>query len=256
MTGDGGCRPVGGTYRLHKARPVSSGRHVPGPPRAHALAQPVALPALTGADPAGIRTRVGHLHFETLPDWSGSTFSMWGGDPNDVIGAVSVSVYQWLRRYGGGTAGVIPWGTSPAGHLAVGPLSVKKNIKALKTAIRARVNLGGNDLPAALRLAEQRTAGLPDHTIRVYWVPTDGIEAVTSSTYSAVNALPPDSVHLVLIDPLHCCTDAMEDDWRAVPFGSVTRVGELTVRNIATTIAQLCADAIGLQLGTAPPAAP
>ncbi|MCW2700578.1 MAG: hypothetical protein JWQ45_2113 [Blastococcus sp.] len=252
MTRKGGCRPVVGTHRLQMARPRSGGGHIPipGPPRPVGLAQPVALPALKGADPADIRARVRHLHFETLPDWSGSTFSVWGGDPNDVIGAVSVSVYLWLRRHGGGTAGVVPWGTIPASHLAVGPVPVKKNFKALKSAIRNRVNLGGNDLPAALRLAAERTSRLPADTVPVYWVPTDGIEAVTSSTHDAVNTLPPDSVHLLLIDPLHGCTEQMEDDWRSVPFGSVTRIDDLTVRTVATTIAELCADVMGLQLAT------
>jgi hypothetical protein len=42
----------------------------------------------------------------------------------------------------------------------------------------------------------------------------------------------------------------MENDWRSVAFGSVTRVEDLSVRNVATTIAHLCADALGLQLST------
>lgn len=251
---DGGCRPVCGTHHLHRGRPESSGSHIPGPTRRASLAQPVALPSLTGADFAGIRARVRHLHFETLPDWSGSTFSVWGGDPNDVIGAVTVSVFLWLRRYGGGTAGVIPWGTAPASHLAVGPLPVNKNLRSLKAAIRNRVNLGGNDLPAALRLAQQRTSKVPTDTERFFWVPTDGIESVNSATHDAVNMLPPGCVHLVLIDPLHGCTEQMEAEWRSVPFGSVTRIDDLTVTNIATTIAELCASAIGLQCRTTTPA--
>jgi hypothetical protein len=196
---------------------------------------------------------VRNLHFETAPDWSGSTFSVWGGDPNDVIGAVTISVFLWLRRYGGGTAGVVPWGTTPATERAVGPLSVKKNLRPLKEAIRDRVNLGGNDLPAALRFSAERTSGLPAGTVPVYWVPTDGIESVTSSTHDAVNALPPGAVHLVLIDPLRGCTPQMEDDWRSVPFGSVTRINDLSVKNVAMIIAELCATAIGLQLGTTTP---
>lgn len=248
-----GCRPVGSTPRLEMVRPATSGVHIPGPPRQTGVAQPIALPALSGADPAEIRTRVRHLHFETAPDWSGSTFSVWGGDPNDVIGAVTISVFLWLRRYGGGTAGVVPWGTTPATHLAVGPLSVKKNLRPLKAAIRNRVNLGGNDLPAALRLSASRTSGLPTGTVPFYWIPTDGIESVTSSTHDAVNALPPGSVHLILIDPLRGCNPEMEDDWRSVPFGSVTRIDQLSVKNVATTIAELCAAAIGLHLGIATP---
>ncbi|WP_024818149.1 hypothetical protein [Arthrobacter sp. 31Y] len=254
MSSEGGCRPVASSHRLQKGRPATSGLHIPGPPRPTGVAQPIALPALAGAGAAEIRARVRHLHFETVPDWSGSTFSVWGGDPNDVIGAVTISVFLWLRRHGGGTAGVVPWGTTPATHLALGPLSVKKNLKALKAAIRDRVNLGGNDLPAALRLSADRTSDLPAHTVPFYWVPTDGIESVTSSTHDAVNALPPGSVHLVLIDPLRGCTPEMQNDWRSVPFGSITRIDDLSVRNVATTIAERCAAAIGLQLVTATPA--
>lgn len=251
-----GCRPVISTHHLHKASPVSSGIYIPGQPRPTGVAQPIALPALSGADLADIRSRVSNLHFETAPDWSGSTFSVWGGDPNDVIGAVTISVFLWLRGYGGGTAGVVPWGTTPARHLAVGPLSVKKNLKPLKSAIRDRVNLGGNDLPAALRLSAERTSSLPAGTIPFFWVPTDGIESVTSSTHDSVNALPPGSVHLVLIDPLHGCTPQMEEDWRSVPFGSVTRINDLSVKNVANTVAELCAAAMGLQLGTSPRVTP
>ncbi|GAB2746955.1 hypothetical protein [Sinomonas soli] len=253
MNGNRGCRPVGGTRLLHQDRPETSGVHIPGPPRQTGPAQPVALPALAGESPEEIRSRAHRLHFETVPDWSGSTFSVWGGDPNDVIGAVALSVFLWQRRYGGGTAGVLPWGTAPAGHLAVGPLPVKKDFKRLKEAIRNRVNLGGNDLPAALRLAAERTSGLPADTVPFYWVPTDGIETVTSSTHEAVNALQPGSVHLVLIDPLHGCSPEMEADWRTVPFGSVTRIDDLSVRTVATTIAQLCAAAIGLHLTATTP---
>lgn len=248
MNRNEGCRPVGSSRLLHKDRPATSGTHIPGRPRKSDPAQPIALPGLAGVGTDEIRSRVRHLHFETAPDWSGSTFSVWGGDPNDVIGAVALSVFMWLRRYGGATAGVIPWGTAPADHLAVGPLPLKKDLKRLKAAIRNRVNLGGNDLPAALRLAANRTSGLPADTVPFYWVPTDGIEAVTASTHDSVNALPAGSVHLVLIDPLHGCSPEMEADWRKVPFGSVTRIDDLTVRNVATTIAELCAAAIGLQL--------
>lgn len=252
MSVHGGCRPVSGVHHVRKERLGTSGSYIPGPPRQTGAAQPVALPPLSGASQEEIRARARHLHFETLPDWSGSTFSVWGGDPNDVIGASSLSVMLWLRRYGGGTAGTLPWGTAPAGHLAVGPLPVTKDLKRLKAGIRNRINLGGNDLPAALRHAKKRTAGLPANTVPVYWVPTDGIETVTAATHEAVNALPPGSVHLVLIDPLHGCSPEMEADWRKVPFGSVTRIDTLTVRNVATTIAELCAAAIGLQLKATP----
>lgn len=229
----------------------SVGSYVPARPRAtDILAKPVTLPAITGQATAEIRRRVRSLHLETAPDWSGSTFSVWGGDPRDVIGAVAVSAIRWLARHGGGSAGVLPWGTTPAEDRAVGPLSVKRDARRLASAIRARVNLGGNDLPAALRAVETRITALPGGTVPLTWVPTDGIEAVTAATHHAVDALPAGSVHLVLIDPLHGCTEAMEDAWRSVAFGSVTRIDDLTVRNVATTIAQLCVDTLDLQLNT------
>lgn len=253
MSMQGGCRPVGGTHRLHLRRPETSGVYVPGPSPEVGVAQPIVLPNLSGAATSQIRSRIDNFYFETVPDWSGSTFSVWGGDPSDVIGAVVVSVFIWLRRYGGGQAGVLPWGTTPATELAVGPLSVKKQFKTLKAAVRNRVNLGGNDLPAALRVSAERISRLPPTTVPFIWVPTDGIEEVTTATHEAVNALPPGSVHLVLIDPLHGCTPDMEAAWRSVNFGSVTRIDDLSVKNVATTIAQLCADALSLTLGTATP---
>lgn len=253
MSARGGCRPVGGTHQLRQQRPATSGVYIPPPPREDGAAQPVVLPNLAGEAVSTIRALVRKLHFETAPDWSGSTFSVWGGDPEDVIGAVAISLFMLLRRYGGGTAGVTPWGTSPAIELAVGPLQVKKDLKRLKAAARHRVNLGGNDLPAAVRAIGSKVSRLPPGTTSFIWIPTDGIETVTQDTHDAVAALPPDSVHLVLIDPMHGCSEAMENDWRSVAFGSVTRIEDLSVRNVATTIAQLVADSLGLQLGTTAP---
>lgn len=254
MTRDRGCRPVSVTADLRLQSPLSGGSYIPAPPRSNdTLAQPVHLPTMTGEAASEIRKRVQTLHLETVPDWSGSTFSVWAGDPNDVIGAVAVSAIRWLARHGGGSAGVLPWGSSPALDCAVGPLSVthKRDAKRLRTAIRARVNLGGNDLPAALRAVADRTVALPSDTIPLIWVPTDGIETVTDATHHAVDALPAGSVHLVLIDPLHGCTENMEDEWRSVNFGSVTRIEDLSVRNVAATVAELCCAALGLKLDVA-----
>lgn len=250
MTTGGECRPVRGAHQLKKQRPETSGVYIPAPSRKDAVAQPIVLPELSGEADSTIRSLVRNFYFETAPDWSGSTFNVWAGDPNDVIGAVAISVFMWLRRHGGGTAGVLPWGTSPATQLAVGPLSVKKNMKGLKGAVRNRVNLGGNDLPAALRITGNRISRLPAGTTPFIWIPTDGIEPVTEATHDGVDALPEGSVHLVLIDPLHGCTEAMENDWRSVNFGSVTRIEDLSVQNVATTVAQLCANALGLRLAT------
>jgi hypothetical protein len=249
VTAHGGCRPVGGTHNLKKRYPASSGTYIPGPPQQKDMARAIALPPFSGGTPAEIRALVRRLHQETLPDWSGSTFSVWGGDPNDVIGAAAESVFRLQRRYGGGLGGVLPWGTTPGTELAVGPLPVKKGFKVLRNALRNRRNLGGNDLPAALRVTAERISTLPADVVPVIWVPTDGIEPVTAATHAAVDDLPPGSVHMVVIDPLHGCTPDMEEAWRSVAFGSITRIDDLSVKNVATTIAQLCADALGLTLG-------
>jgi hypothetical protein len=251
VTTQGGCRPVGGAHHLHHERPETSGRYIPGPPPQTGTARAITLPPLSGASADEVRARVQLLHQEVDPDWSGSTFSVWGGDPNDVIGAAGESVFMLQRRYGGGFGGVLPWGSTPAKELAVGPLPVKKNFKTLKSALRNRRNLGGNDLPAALRVTADRISRLSGDVVPVIWVPTDGIEPVTAATHAAVDALPPGSVHLVIIDPLHGCSPEMEDDWRSVAFGSVTRIDDLSVKNVAVTVAHLCADALGLTLGTA-----
>ena len=252
MTTPRPCQPVHAARALRLTRPGSVGAHRPTPALTGAgqVARPITLPALTGAPAADIRDRVRAFHLETLPDWSGSTFSLWGGDPHDAIGAAAASLYQWLARHGGGTAGVLPWGTTPATHLALGPVPVKKNLKQLTRATRDRVNLGGNDLPAALRAATHRTATLDPAVTATYWIPTDGIEPVTTETLDALAALPPGSVHLVLIDPLHGCTPDLETQWRALPFGSITRIDTPTVPQIATTIAELAATALNLHLAT------
>lgn len=250
-----GCRPVLGRRYLNKDRPVTSGRYIPGPPREKIMARAITLPPLSGGSRQEVRAQLRRSIFAIVPDRSGSIFATWGGDPDDVIGAAGESLFMLQRRYGGGRGLVVPWGSTAPAELVVGPTDVKRHFKTLKQALRNRGSLGGNDLPAALRRTAEHLGSLAADEMPVIFVPTDGIEDVTAETHSAVAALPEGSVHLILIDPRGGCGPEMEANWRSVAFGSLTRVQDLSVRNLATTIAELYADALGLELGTATPTA-
>ncbi|SOD73507.1 hypothetical protein SAMN05892883_2801 [Jatrophihabitans sp. GAS493] len=253
MITSGECRPVGGTHHLTLNRLATASPYIAPPPRPITVAQAVTLPPLVGAPKADIERLVRDSVHAEAPDWSGSTFSVWGGDPNDAIGAAGESLFNLQKRSGGGSGLVVPWGSHPPANLVAGPMDVRKNIRELKTSLRTRVNLGGNDLPAALRRVAERLPSLREGQALTVFIPTDGCEAVTRSTHDAVAGLPENSCHLILIDPLNWCSPAMEDDWRSVAFGSVTRIEDLSVRNLATELAGIYAASLGLALGTTPP---
>lgn len=46
----------------------------------------------------------------------------------------------------------------------------------------------------------------------------------------------------------------MEDDWRSVAFGSVTRIEDLSVRGLGTQMARRFAASLGFSLATTQPA--
>lgn len=246
-------QPVRAARRLQLGRPATAQRVVATPPAGPVAARAVALPPMVGQPPGQIRHLVQDSIVVIAPDWSGSTFAVWGGDPEDAIGAAGESLLLLQRRHGGGAGLVVPWGTSPAKHLMVGPVDVAKKHRTLVKGLRTRVNLGGNDLPAALREVADRLPASRSGTKVSVFVPTDGCEPVTSATHAAVTALPPGSVHLLLIDPLRWCSGQMEAEWRSVDFGSVIRLEKLTVRDLAVQMAQLYATTLGLTIATNAP---
>ena len=245
--------PVRGTSALDLPSLPSAAPYFPAAHELLTIAQAVSLPAFVGESFIRIHQVVRDSAVCVVPDWSGSTFAVWGGDPNDKIGAAGESLFRLLKRSGGGTGLIVPWGSAPPTELAVGPADVAKRFRDLNRALRSRVNLGGNDLPAALRATATRLPKLrPEQTVCVF-IPTDGCEPVTQATHDAVAALPSGSCHLILIDPLNWCTPEMEDDWRSVAFGSVMRTEDLSVRGVGTQMARLFASSLGLSLATTPP---
>lgn len=251
MTAHDDCRRVLATSHLGMARPPSAGVFVAGPPRLPRAARAITLPPLAGAPRKEIRRRVGCSLCGVVPDRSGSIFSTWGGDPDDAIGAAGESLFLLQRRSGGGQGLVVPWGSTAPRELVVGPLDTRRHSRPLRTALRNRGSLGGNDLPAALHRTAEYLVGRPADEIPVIFVPTDGGETVTAATHAAVTALPEGSVHLILIDPRNICSPEMEADWRSVAFGSFNRIDDLSVRHLATRIAEIYAAALGLELDSA-----
>ncbi len=86
---------------------------------------------------------------------------------------------------------------------------------------------------------------MPKGVIPLVFVITDGIEAVTTSVHRGVGALPPGSVHMLLVDRASGCTEEMEADWRGVAFGSFTRLDDADTRAMGDQLAATVAAAIG-----------
>jgi hypothetical protein len=210
-------------------------------------ARPVRLPAIVGASPEVIRKRVGRMLVFFVCDDSGSMYGSWG-DPTGVRYAAALSLLRLMVRSGGGRAAVVHWGTESPPELALAPMPVKGGRRALKRNLVVPPTLGGNDLPLALRRALEMTPDLADDERVVYFVLTDGIEAVTSATHAAVEALAEDSVHMILVDRSNGCTPEMESTWKTVPFGSFTRLRSFETKPMARQLAETFAAAIDLEL--------
>lgn len=229
----------------------------PSPPPPSAMgaipsAAPVMLPALIGAPAKEIAARAQTMHLAFLIDMSGSMFGAWGGDPTDVCGAAAHSLLTLAGRSGGGTATIIPWGTTAPAELVTGPVQIRKNQRILAKGIRHRVCLGGNDLPAALQRLVTVAPRVQPGQRQLTFVLTDGIEDVTPALHHALGALPANSVHMTLIDRHNGCTPDMEQHWRDAAFASVHRVTTLTPAHLAATLGQHYATALGLTLPTTP----
>jgi hypothetical protein len=207
----------------------------------------VDLGRLVGDTVAAIRALVLQVVIIFLLDDSGSMFC-WSTDMTNTRGAAALSLTNLLRSSGGGQIYVIRWG-SHVGQVA-GPLDVKRQRKQIKEVLRTQVNLGGNNLPAALHRAHGITKGLPEDKIVLNVVISDGIEAVTPATRSAISALPEDSVRLILVDKGNGCTPGMEADWRSSGMSSVNRLTRFDTTEMATHLGEILAQALGLELDT------
>jgi hypothetical protein len=223
---------------------LSAAPVLPAAPRA---ARPVNLAPLTGGPPRVISSRVAKTTITFLIDDSGSMYGAWG-DPTGIRYAAAESVLMLMRRHGGGRAGVIHWGSTVPPELALAPVDVRRDRKALRRALTIPQSLLGNDLPAALRAAASSVGSARQEEVSLVFVVTDGIEAVTTDTHAAVAALPEGAVHMVLVDRSNGCTPPMEAAWQAVAFGSFTRLQTFDTKAMAIQIAATFAHALELEL--------
>lgn len=155
-----------------------------------------------------------------------------------------------MERSGGGRTGVIHWGTDAPRGMAVSPVDVKRGKKALKNALVVPPTLGGNDLPRALQMAAELTPVLAKNETVIYYVITDGSEYVTPAMHAAIAALPPGSIHMLLVDRCGYCDDAMEAAWATCAFGSFTRLQTFDTKEMSFQIAEIFAASIGLEMPT------
>lgn len=216
-------------------------------PRPERPAPPVYLPPLEGALPKVIRARVRRTVVFFLFDDSGSMYGRYG-DPHGVRYAVGRSVTGLMDRSGGGRAGAIHWGTDAPMPMVLVPVDVCKGKRALKAAMVVPPTLGGNDLPLALRRAAEVTPPVAKDETVFYYVITDGGEPVTPAMHAAIAALPPGSIHVLLVDNSGICDAAMETAWATCAFGSWTRLETFDTKQMATQIAEIFAASIGLQM--------
>jgi Mg-chelatase subunit ChlD len=202
---------------------------------------------MVGAPAKRVRELVRRSVVLFLCDDSGSMYGGWG-DPTGVRYAAALSLLGLMDRSGGGRAAVVHWGTEAPLSLAVAPTDVRRDRRALKSALTIPPTLGGTDLPRALQRARNIATSLePDENL-VCFVLTDGIESVTTATHAAIAALPAGSVHMILVDRSGGCDGAMEAAWKTVAFGSFTRLRTFSTPEMAQQLAVIFATSLGLEM--------
>lgn len=232
----------GGTHRVLPT-PVPSG--------SVRAATPIVLPPMIGASKQEIKARVELLVVQFLCDDSGSMYGAYG-DRDGVRYAAALSLLRLMERAGGGRCGVVHWGTDAPSSLALAPVDIKRGRRALKQALTVPPTLGGNNLPLALTRARKLMPRLADNEQSLTLVLSDGIEPVTPAMHAAVAALPPRSVHMLLVDRSGGCNTAMEQAWSTVAFGSFHRLNVFDTKVMAFQLAEILADSIGLQMPARP----
>ena len=193
-----------------------------------------------------LHARLAETTVRLLMDDSGSMYGP-GGDPTGVRYAAGRSIAGWLGRNGGGQLGVIHWGSNAPHELAVPPCDVRLHRRRIRDALVIPPTLGGNNLSDALRLAARYPTAHPggaDVTIVI----TDGMEDFSLDLRTPMTALPPASVHILLVDRSHGCDAAFEENWRALPLGSFTRLDDNDVRHMTYQIAELICREIGAHM--------
>lgn len=225
-------------------------RVVPRPPYEpqRRLARPVRLPAMLGAPRAEQAKRVANTPVAFVIDDSGSLYFGAGGDTTGVRYAAALSLLGLIRRAGGGNAAVVHYGSNAPEELATPPLDAKRDWRQLKQALTIPVpNLGGTNVASGLARCAEALAGAGPGDPVVYIV-GDGIEAVSATARQALEALPPNSAHLLLVDRSGACDAALEAGWRSLPLASIERLEVFDAGAMAWQLAEIFASSIGLQM--------
>ncbi len=210
----------------------------------------VQLSDLVGAPPEEVTDRVSRLQVVFAVDDSGSTQGPHGTDPHAARYAACYSVLDLMRRYRSGRAGVVHWGDRAPAELALAPVPVRRRWRQVERALAIRPQLGGTDPAVALARVRQLVPVVAsDETLAVLLL-TDGQDRGPSLPEELAQ-LPPGSVHLVLVDSSGDCW-GQEAAWRALPWGSFTRLDTFDTTRLAIASGTALAHAVGLELPTDP----
>jgi hypothetical protein len=208
-------------------------------------AQPVRLADLTGAAGPVIRQRLAGLVVMFAIDGSGSVHGPDGTDPHGARNAACLSVIDLMGRHGGGRAGVVHWGQTAPADLAVAPRPVRS--RRLRRALSLQPALGGTNPAVALARVRQLIPALGPGQMLVVLMLTDG-QDLGMGLDQELAQLPAGCVHLLLVDPSGDCYGE-ESSWRALPWGSFTRLENLRdPRRVAWESGAVLARSIGLDL--------
>jgi hypothetical protein len=203
---------------------------------------------MIGAPPAEQAERVKRSASIFLIDDSGSLYFGAGGDTTGIRYAAAQSLVGLMRRAGGGLAAVVHYGSEAPAEMVKPLLQVKRDGRRLKQALTIPVpNLGGTNVASGLARCAPLLQGRSIPNPLVYLI-GDGLENVTAVAHAAVAALPPNSVHLLLVDKLGACDAALEAGWRSLPLGSITRLDVFDTKTMAWQLADIFAASIGLQM--------
>lgn len=244
------CRVLTGTTTVGIGSPDTVAVKVITPSRPRVNAAPsVVLPPLAGGSAAEICQHVRNVLAIFAIDDSGSMYGPFG-DPTGIRYAAARSLVAMQRRSGGGLAGVVHWGTSAPEELVTPLVDVRRKRRLLDQGLTIPETLGGNDMLAALQRVAEMLPPLSKSDVPLVFVITDGIESVTAETHAAVAALPKGSVHLLVIDCSSGCSEDMEQAWRTVAFGSVTRLPHFDTQAMAMALATVYAQSLGLSLAS------
>ena len=227
---------------------------VPPPPAYRApkrFAKPVYLPPMVGASQEAQRKMMETKTAVFVIDDSGSLYFGTGGDLTGIRYAAPLSLLGLMRRAGGGRAGVVHYGSEAPAELVTPLLDVKRNWRQLQNALSIPApSLGGTNVASGFVRCADLLAEDPSGQAVVYLI-GDGLEAISPAARQAIDALPPQSVHLLLVDRSGACDAVLEAGWRSLPLGSIHRLDVFDTKAMAWQLAEIFASSIGLQMPSA-----